>query len=198
MTNLKNVKPLIVDHPPIIQQQFHAQLQMFGRIDVFGHDVVVCSVQKQFAEELYGLAFYNVVFALNEHVVVFVEELVEVCLEVGRYHILVLDEDFLWNRVRVDRDGKEFKLTRNVLKASVQTSKLLLTIQSKNFQNVPSPLLAFAVSTSAKFAAFPSGLGSSYSISAATASYFKASLSTPPHGIALSLHSYPLQSDITI
>ena len=85
-----------------------------------------------------------------------------------------------------------------MLNASVQTSKLLFTIQSKNFQNAPCPLDGFVVSTSARFLAIPSGFGSSYSISAATASNLSASLNTPPQGIALSFLSYPLHNAMMI
>lgn len=89
------MKSLIINHSPVIKQQPHAQLQMLARIYVFGHDIVVRSVQQQLAEELYRLSFDDVVLRLDEHAVVFGEELVKVGLEVGCYHFFVADEDFL-------------------------------------------------------------------------------------------------------
>src|ERR1700750_1888678 len=78
------------------------------------------------------------------------------------------------------------KLTLKVVKASAHTSNDDLTIQSKNFHNTPCPLLGLLVSTSSKLRIFPSGLGSSYSTSAATASNLSASRKMPPQGVALS------------
>jgi hypothetical protein len=68
---------------------------MLCRVNVFGHYIVVRPVKQQLAQELDRLPLYNIVVALDEHVVVFEEELVKVGLEVGRDHFFVLDEDFL-------------------------------------------------------------------------------------------------------
>ena len=47
---------------------------MLPAVDVFGHNVVVCTVEEDFAEEFYGLAFSDVRGGLDEGGVVAGEE----------------------------------------------------------------------------------------------------------------------------
>lgn len=87
-------------------------------------------------------------------------------------------------------------LTLKVVNASVLTSKAPPSIQGKNFQNTPSPDRFCSTSMCSMFIAFSFSFDWSYNTIAAIDSYFKISLRTTPHGIALPLCAYPRHSSI--
>jgi hypothetical protein len=46
---LEDVETLVVDHLAVVSQQLHDDLEMLARVDVLGHDVIVCPVQQNLA-----------------------------------------------------------------------------------------------------------------------------------------------------
>lgn len=79
----------------------------------------------------------------------------------------------------------DLELTLNVVNASALTSKLLLSIQSKNLQNTPSPRCGWLGFTSDSRIADSPSLDWSYNTIAVMTSNFNASRRMTPHGIAL-------------
>ena len=49
---LEHVKCLVLYVFAFISQQIHSQLEMLGRVDIRQHDIVVCSVQQYFTQQL--------------------------------------------------------------------------------------------------------------------------------------------------
>lgn len=58
--NLEDVEAFVLDHLAVVLEQVHAKLEVLAAVDVFGHDVVICAVEEDFAKELDGLAFCDV------------------------------------------------------------------------------------------------------------------------------------------
>lgn len=56
------MKSLIIDHLPVVPQQLHDDLEVFTRVNVLCHDIVICSIEENLAEKLDGLPFCNVAF----------------------------------------------------------------------------------------------------------------------------------------
>ncbi len=59
-TCLENVEAFIIYHPPIIQQQLHANLEMVARLNVCCHHLVVGSIEQYLPEEFDGLSFGDI------------------------------------------------------------------------------------------------------------------------------------------
>lgn len=74
------MKALVVDHFPVVPQQFHDDLEMLTRIYILCHDIVIRSIQEYLAQKLDRLSFGDIAFRSYEHLVVLGEEGVEVCL----------------------------------------------------------------------------------------------------------------------
>lgn len=74
------METLIVDHPSVVEQQLHDDLQMLSRIDICRHDIVVRTVKQDFPQELDGLPLRNIALRLDENRVVLCEERVKVGL----------------------------------------------------------------------------------------------------------------------
>lgn len=77
---LEDVEALIVDHPPVVPQQLHDDLEVLARIHVLRHHAVVCSVEQDLAQQLDGLSLRHIAFRRDQHCVVFREEHVKVGL----------------------------------------------------------------------------------------------------------------------
>jgi hypothetical protein len=60
------VKGLELDILALVAQEVHHHLQISLVRDVAGHDVEVCAVEEDLAEELEGLAFCDVVVGQDE------------------------------------------------------------------------------------------------------------------------------------
>lgn len=87
--DLENVEALVLDHLAVVAEEVHADLEMLAAVNVGRHDGVVGAVEEDLAEEFDGLAFGDVAVGLDEDVVVFVEEEVEVGGEVPGDELLV-------------------------------------------------------------------------------------------------------------
>lgn len=81
--DLEDVEALVLDHFAVVAEEVHADLEMLAAVDVGGHNGVVGAVEEDLAEEFDGLALCDVAVGLDEDVVVFVEEEVEVGGEVS-------------------------------------------------------------------------------------------------------------------
>lgn len=44
------MKTLVIDHSPVVSQQFHDDLEVLARIHILRHDTVVGAVQKDLAQ----------------------------------------------------------------------------------------------------------------------------------------------------
>lgn len=87
----ENMKTLVLDHLSIVSKQVHAYLQMFAAVDICSHNTVVGAVQQDLTKKLDRLTLRNITIRLNQCIIVFVEEEIEVCREVS------------WNEVFVSR-----------------------------------------------------------------------------------------------
>jgi hypothetical protein len=74
------MEALVVDHLPVVSQQPHDDLEVVARIDVLCHDIVVCPVEQNLAQQLDRLTLRNVAVRLDQHGVVLREEHVEIRL----------------------------------------------------------------------------------------------------------------------
>lgn len=97
--DFENVEAFVLDHFAIVLEQVHAELEVVAAVDVFGHDVVVCAVEEEFAKELDGLAFCDVRIRLDEGGIIAGEEEVEINGEVMGGEGFVFGEDFLGSLV---------------------------------------------------------------------------------------------------
>lgn len=89
------MKPLVLHHLPIVSQQIHAQLQILSTGDVFRHDIIVCSVQENFSEQLDRLSLCDVGLRAEEDAVVSLEEKIEIDCQILGNKRLVLREYIL-------------------------------------------------------------------------------------------------------
>jgi hypothetical protein len=94
-THLEHVESLVVDHLAVVPQQLHDNLEVFARVDILRHDVVVGPVEQDLPEQLDRLALRDVTFRLNQHRVVLLEEHDKVCLQERCDQGLVLGKNFL-------------------------------------------------------------------------------------------------------
>jgi hypothetical protein len=67
--NLEDVERLVLDVLALISEQVHRQLEVFRGVNICQHDIVICAVEQNFAEELDGLSLGNVVGGDKERVV---------------------------------------------------------------------------------------------------------------------------------
>lgn len=88
--DLEHVKALVLDHLAVVTQEIHADLEVLAAVDIGRHDVVIRPVQEELAQEFDRLPFCDVARGLDEDVIVFVEEHVEVDSQIPRYNVLVL------------------------------------------------------------------------------------------------------------
>jgi hypothetical protein len=54
------MEPLIVDHFPVVSQQSHDDLEMIARIDVLCHNIVVCPIEQNFAQQFDRLTLCDI------------------------------------------------------------------------------------------------------------------------------------------
>ena len=90
---LEHMERFILHHLPLIPQLPHDELQIIPRIDISRHDLVKRAVQQHLAQQLDRLPLRDVTLALNEDVVVPVEEQVEIRADVRRNQLLVFREN---------------------------------------------------------------------------------------------------------
>ena len=93
--HLEHVETLVLYHLAVVAQQVHADLKMLAAVDVGRHDVVVGAVQQDLAEQFDRLALGDVAVRLDQHLVVPVEEEVEVDGQVTGDQLFVLGDEFL-------------------------------------------------------------------------------------------------------
>jgi hypothetical protein len=62
LTNLEDVEAFVIDHLSVISQQLHDDLEMFARVHVLRHDIVVCPIEQDLAQELDRLALRHIAF----------------------------------------------------------------------------------------------------------------------------------------
>lgn len=105
--HLENMKALILDHFPIIPQKIHTYFQVFAAVHICRHHAIVGTVQQNFAEELDGLALCNVAIRLNERIIVFVEEEIEVCGKVSGNEIFMACQKLLDEHIRIGCIGAQ-------------------------------------------------------------------------------------------
>src|SRR3569833_329956 len=142
--HLEHVETFVLHHLALVAQQVHADLEVLPAIHVLGHDSVVGPVQQDLAQQLDRLPLGHVAAGLHEHVVVLVEEALEVDGQVPRDDVLVPSKELLPSLCQnthpeMGTAATARKRTRNVVKASAATSNELLSIHSKNFQKTPLP-----------------------------------------------------------
>lgn len=58
--DLEHMKAFVLDHPPVIAQKHHDDLEVGRRRDVASHGGVVAPVEKEFAEKFDGLALGDI------------------------------------------------------------------------------------------------------------------------------------------
>lgn len=191
--DLEDVEAFVLHHFAVVAQQVHADLEMFSSVNVLRHDVIVGSVQQDFAQKLDGLPFGDIAVRLHQYAVVFVEKELKVHLQVSWNEVLVLSQEFLIRKRSVRANNyAAFKgiLTRKVVNASAATSNEPLSIHSKNRQKIPFPVWGLSLSMPMiPWALDPGSSPSSYSMMAAAASLLMSSRRTEPAGVALSLWS---------
>lgn len=90
--DFENMEAFVLHHLPVVSQQVHTYLQMLATVNVCGHDAIVRPVQEDLAEELDRLPFSNITIRLNQDVVVFVKEQVEIGRQISGYQLLVSSE----------------------------------------------------------------------------------------------------------
>ena len=59
VTDLENVETFIVDHLPVIPQQLHDDLEVFARVHVLGHDIVVCPIKQDLSNYWTPALYYQ-------------------------------------------------------------------------------------------------------------------------------------------
>jgi hypothetical protein len=74
------VESFVVDHLPVVPQQPHDDLKMVARVDVLCHDVVICAVEQNLAQQLDRLALCDIALRLYQYRIVLDEEHIEVGL----------------------------------------------------------------------------------------------------------------------
>lgn len=87
--HLEDMEALVLHHLAVVSEQVHADFEVLASVDVGDHDAVVGAVEENFAEQFDGLAFGDVAVGLDENIVVFFEEEIEVDGEVAGDEILV-------------------------------------------------------------------------------------------------------------
>lgn len=87
--DFEDVEALVLDHLAVVPEEVHADLQVLALVDVGDHDAVVGAVEEDLAEEFDRLTFGYVALGLDEDLVVFPEEEVEVDGEVAGDELLV-------------------------------------------------------------------------------------------------------------
>ena len=74
------METLVVDHLPVVSQELHDDLEMLPRVHILRHNVVVCSIEQNLAQQLDRLALRHIALRLDQHRVVLGEEGVKVGL----------------------------------------------------------------------------------------------------------------------
>ena len=92
-TYFEHMERFILHHLPLIPQLPHDELQIIPRIDISRHDLVKRAIQQHFSQQFNRLPLRDVTLALNEDVVVPIEEQVEIRADVRRNQLLVFRED---------------------------------------------------------------------------------------------------------
>lgn len=50
MTDLENVKSLILHHLPVVSEEIHASFEVVSAVNICRHDIIIGAVQKNFAK----------------------------------------------------------------------------------------------------------------------------------------------------
>jgi hypothetical protein len=64
---LEDMKTLVIDHFPVVSQQLHDDLEVFARVDVLCHDIVVGPIEQNLAQQLDGLTLRHIAVRLYQH-----------------------------------------------------------------------------------------------------------------------------------
>ena len=92
-TYFEHVEGFILHHLPLIPQLPHNQLQIVTRVDISCHDLIKRPIEQHLSQQLDRLPLRDITLALNEDVIVPLEEQVEVRADVRRNQLLVFRED---------------------------------------------------------------------------------------------------------
>lgn len=87
--HFENMETLVLDHLPIVSKQVHTYLQMLAAVDIGSHNAVVGAVQQDLTKKLDRLTLRDVTIRLNQCIIVFVEEEIEIRRKVSRNEIFV-------------------------------------------------------------------------------------------------------------
>lgn len=93
--DLEDVEAFILNHLSFIPQQIHTYLQMLSSINVCRHHRIIGSIEENFTEQFYGLAFGDITLGLDKHVVIFVKKEIEVRRKVLCYNLLMFGQQLL-------------------------------------------------------------------------------------------------------
>lgn len=87
--DLEYMKPLVLNHFPIIAQEVHAYFKVLATVNVSSHYAIVGAIQQDLTQELYGLTLGYVAVGLDQDIVVIAEEKIKIRGQVPRHEILM-------------------------------------------------------------------------------------------------------------
>lgn len=79
MTDLENVKSLILYHLSVVTEEVHASFQMISAVNICCHDIIIGTVQEDFPKQFDALSFRHIGVGLYENLVISAKEQTIIC-----------------------------------------------------------------------------------------------------------------------
>lgn len=92
---LENMETFVLNHLSIVSKQIHTYLQMLAAVDIGSHNAVIGAVQQDLTKKLDRLTLRDITIRLNQGIIVFIEEKIEIRRKVSRNEILVSSQKLL-------------------------------------------------------------------------------------------------------